>query len=127
MAETSTLDNLGKDLQNDSRLATAVATLNLTNLVAEMVKTNNEFKEIYQSRVQEKAADETVSAGEIIKEAINNYRELTKHITAHATITPSDAYTILIKELNALIEQYNTTVAKRSSVKEEENEIETVE
>ena len=59
------------------------------------------------------AADISSPAGELVKEAITEYRTLTDHITAYATIAPSEAYTKLIGELNSLIDSYNATVASR--------------
>ncbi len=119
-AETSTVDNLGKELKNTAELAEAINTLGIADVVDHMAGTNDQFKDLYQQRVQEEAANNDVSAGEIIKEALNNYHTLVTHIEAHATITPSDAYTKLINELNGLIERYNATMALRTGTKEDE-------
>lgn len=112
-AETSTLTNLGRELISKPELSQAVEEITLTGVVEEMIASNNLFNEKYLLRVQETAANNDEVTSKFILEAVAAYRELTDHIEAHSTLTPSKEYLSLISELNELVNRYNTTVNQR--------------
>lgn len=112
-AETSTLDNLGDELQNDAAVANLVSQLDLSDLVSEMIEANNAFNTRYLDRVKEEAEGNEVAIGEVIKKSIANFRLLTAHIEAHSTLNPSDELNTLADRINELIERYNLTVQRK--------------
>ncbi len=112
-AETSTLKNLASDLRNTPQLWADVEKLMLTEIIQEIETMNNECNNYYLQRIQETAANVSEPAREVIKEGKKQYKILVDHIMAHATLTPSEAYSNLINEINALIDKYNSTVTSR--------------
>jgi len=112
-AETSTLDNLGDELQNDAKAAELVSQLGLSDLVGEMIEANTAFNTRYLDRVKEKAGGNEIAIGELIKESVANFRLLTAHIEAHSTLDPSAEISTLIDRINELTERYNLTVKRK--------------
>ncbi|MBN1182261.1 MAG: hypothetical protein JXB49_08245 [Bacteroidales bacterium] len=117
-AETSVLTSLGEDLQGE--LSESVNLLHLNEVVDEMNAANTEFNEKFIDRIDETSMDDSESTSNLIKLTLEKYKVLCRHIDAHATITPSEQYTNLIKRLNALIERYNSTMALRNNDKTDE-------
>ena len=123
-AETSTLDNLGDELQNDDSAANLVSQLGLSDLVCEMIEANTAFNTRYLDRVKEEAGENDVAIGELIKESIANFRLLTAHIEAHSTLNPSSEISTLVDRINELIERYNLTVQRKHADNEaDEDEV----
>ncbi len=125
-AETSTLDNIYTDFLNSKELTKALTITNTKAMMDKMITANQEFEEVFEKRIQDDAADDSKSSGELVKQAIVAYRTLIKHIEAHATIKPGEGYNKLIREINELIDSYNETMEKRtpSSDVEEDNQSE---
>lgn len=114
-AETSVLTSLGKDLK--SELSEPVKLLHLNEVVDEMNAANTEFNEKFIDRIDETSMDDSESTTNLINPTLEKYKVLCKHIVAHATISPSEQYTNLIKRLNTLIGRYNSTMALRNNGK----------
>ena len=115
-SQSSTISNLADELQ--SKAAYKLELLGVNDVVSELIAANKLFDERFIERMKESAKNQRVALGDLIKEAIISYRQLTSHIMAHATLNPSDAYTSLINQINALIDTYNTTVKLRNSATE---------
>ena len=113
--------NLVTDLKLDDHAA-AVKLLGLSYLVTELKDANKAFNTIYLQRVEEAAAKNLNAAGELINDCNLKYRELIKHIEANAIVNPSEAYDILIKQLNSLIEKFNMLLAQRAGRVERQQE-----
>lgn len=113
-AETSVITSMANELID--RQNKALLELNLSSIISELKEANTAFSKAFISRIEETAKDNTESTSELIKTTIPKYRELCKHITAHATITPSEAYSQFINTLNTLIARYNSTMTMRSNV-----------
>lgn len=128
--ETAVLRNLVTDLSKKKDLAKAVKKLNLGNLVANLEKNNNEFREIYKSRLEETTYNNEISAGEALRELLSKYRVLIRTLESRAFLEPSDKLNHTIAEINTLaerqIEKINDREARRANgldnVKPEENE-----
>jgi hypothetical protein len=114
-AETSTVNNLVNDIETLPELVDANTLMGSGDVVSELKTSNNLFNERYLARVHEEAEKEKVSAGEVIKEGITNYRTLVAHTEAHATLNSNVAYSSLINQLNVLIDKYNDTVSGRGN------------
>lgn len=108
--ETGTLNNILDDWEGQAPLSAAVTTLGITDWVAELRTANTQFDAAYVQRTQETAgpASQVLALRGTVTEAWNTLKD---HITAHATLTPSAAYTQVIDELNNLITQYNEQTA----------------
>lgn len=120
IAETEVIISLADDLNSDAELRTAVNALDLSDWVKELSAANTAFNERYLARNTDYA---TRPDGNFIIQrelVIDAWQQLAGHITAHATLTPSAAYTQLIKEINTLIDQYNQLINNRSGGGEEE-------
>jgi hypothetical protein len=111
-AQSGTVRNLVEELQINA--GDKLGTLGIADVVAELDEINQLFIQRFEDRMKEYALDDTVALGELIKEAIISFRQLTSHIVAHATLNPSESYSNLIKQINELIDTYNNSVKQRS-------------
>ncbi|WP_103072394.1 DUF6261 family protein [Aquimarina sediminis] len=119
--ETTTLRNLTQDWITDPDLKIALSNLHLTEWAKELEKTNDSFNTKYLERNTEYALDSKINVTELRDNAKKSYDELINHIVAHATLTPSEEYDIVIKEINTLTEQYNILVEKRETSTDSDN------
>lgn len=112
--ETGEIRCLVGDLQADAAAVAAIAELGLTGWVEEMRVANQAFDTAYVQRSQEMAGDSS-QVITLRATALEKWLELTAHLTAHATLTPSALFTKAIAELNRLIDDYKTATVKRTS------------
>jgi Family of unknown function (DUF6261) len=115
IAETEVIESLVADIAGDAQLAAAIATLKLEGWVAELNTANQLFNTTYINRTGSYASKPDGSLSALRLVTAKAYGELAAHITAHFTLTPSDAYAKLVGELNSLSDQYNKMVNNRSS------------
>ena len=73
-------------------------------------------------RIDEQAGKQNGNLRELRAQSIEDYNELIKHLTAHATINPSELYTKTINMINELIDKYNSLRRKRKEKGEEEGD-----
>lgn len=116
--ETATLRNLVNDLKTKQPLINAVETLSMRGLVDNLDKNNNEFRQLYMDRLEERTYSNEISAGEAVKLAINNYRVLVRTLEAKAFLQPTEALNKSIAELNTLVERQIEKLANRESRKD---------
>ncbi len=113
-AQTAVLDKIVYDWKNNPDLQTYVDLLELHEWVEELKEANRNFNELYLIRTAEYAKRMMATSMPELREAATlAYRNLLKHIEAHATLTPTEAHHTLLKRLNALIKQYNVLVEER--------------
>lgn len=112
-AQTTVLNNLGKDLKQ-TKEAAAIELLGLTDVCDHMTELNSTFNTEFLTRLDERAKANDVKTAELIKVAILKWQELDTFIDANLVLNPSEALTTLVKKLDELIEAYNTTVNNRS-------------
>jgi Family of unknown function (DUF6261) len=115
VAETEVIESLVADVAADAELAAAIAKLQLNDWVAELNTANILFNTTYLSRTSSYAVKPDGNLTELRLVTANAYSELVAHITAHNTLSPSDAYAQLVGKVNSLTEQYNRMVNNRSS------------
>lgn len=123
IAETEVIGSLADDFSSDNGLKAAAITLNLQDWVKELSSANTLFNTRYLARNTNYAAQPGGSLQEQREATTNTYRALADHITAHVTLTPSDAYPKLINEINTLIDQYNQLISNRAGGGEEEQAV----
>ena len=114
IAETEVIVSLADDFTTDAELNAAATTINLHDWLKELSTANTLFNTRYLARNTDYAAK---PGGNLLQQRETTtaaYRSLAEHITAHATLTPSAAYTKLINEVNTLIDQYNQLISNRS-------------
>ena len=119
-AETSVISNLTQELTRT--LSKELTKINISDIVVELNNVNNEFNKVYLKRVDEQAQNNLESAGELVKIAIEAYRELVKNIDAHNVVSPSEKLKTIINKLNVLINTYNTAIASRSTNNNDESD-----
>lgn len=113
-SETATLRNIGNDWTNKPELAAAVTALGLGVWQAEMTDANNSFATKYLARTQELATASFDTIKGKRQEITDAYYKLRDRINAYYTINDgAEPYAKTVKELNALIKQYNTLLAGR--------------
>lgn len=106
-AETSTINSILKDWENDSRLTSATELLNLAPWINELQTTNQEFNNIFMNRVEETNQKPSLKTIEARKVTTAAYRTLVQHIDARALLASDNSYEALVGELNVLIVKYN--------------------
>ncbi len=121
--ETATLRNLVNDFKTKQPLTDAIATLSMVDLVNNMEKNNQEFRQLYMERLEERTYNNEISASEAVKIALNNYRILVRTLEAKAFLQPSEALKKSIAELNTLVERQNEKIAGRESRKGEDPDV----
>ncbi len=112
-AETASLKNLIRDLQTNPDCVAAIQDLDLEEVVKEMNIANINFEKLFIQRLGEFSQNGAKSTKELVQLTSEAYRTLAQHVTAHATLTPSEGYTSLIKHLNENIDHFNHIVDRR--------------
>jgi hypothetical protein len=118
--ESASIDAIVNGWETKTELTAAITKLGLTTWVAELKAANLLFEQKYLQRTQEYGASNPNTMKEKREETVNAYNELRKFIDANSVLHPSAAYTKLVNELNALIDQYNTLIATHATDPEPE-------
>ena len=113
-AETATLKNLIRDLQTNAACMAALQELHLAEVVEVMHQANTEFEALFVQRLEQ--AGQQDNSKELMQLVANAYRTLVQHIEAHATLNPSQGYTLLIKHMNQNISHFNKVATRRRTV-----------
>jgi hypothetical protein len=116
--ETATITSIVDKFNNDTALKAAVtATPLLADWVAELKTANNLFDTKYVARAVEQgaASPDTIRAKRL--EAMQAYYDLRDMINGYATTTKGAVpYPATINSINALIDDYNTTINQRAAL-----------
>lgn len=121
-AETASITGIVKDWENKDNLVDAVSLLGLEKWKDKLKKYNIDFEKMYNSRTREYGAENQNNLGRKREDTNLAYSEVVKYLQAYNTIDKTGAYTAVINEINALIDQYNTLLAARKPGEKEENE-----
>jgi|GEM_PF-4101429 len=105
-----------KDLRGDIEL------FHLESFYKQLIASNREFDRLYLERNKEyaQAPDETMP--ELREKAESALKNLFNRVNAFITIDGTEKYQPLMKELNALIESYETSIERRLSAGEEDQD-----
>lgn len=106
-AETTTLTDLIDFAKNDDKLQAAVTLLGLNEWFGKLEESNIEFNRLYMMRIDEEAGKPKLNLKELRTESVVHYRELIKHLSAHALLSPSELYETTTNKFNELIDKYN--------------------
>ncbi|AXG71454.1 hypothetical protein KORDIASMS9_03711 [Kordia sp. SMS9] len=119
-AETAVIDSMVADWETETDLSTALASVRLSDWLAELKIANAAFNDRYLARISETAANPATSFYSIREKGTTTYRELVAHIQAHATLGSNVVHQDLVNEISVLARQYNQTISLRSSSPTEE-------
>jgi ribosomal protein L20 len=114
--ETATLKQLLGELQTRPECQQATETLQLADVVNEMKQANQAFEKLFIQRIEESVQSEGLSNRELMRKTTDAYRQLLKHLEAHATLTPSNEYQLLADLLNENTSYFNEVVERRKSI-----------
>nr|WKN40252.1 DUF6261 family protein [Tunicatimonas sp. TK19036] len=114
-AETATLKQLLHELQTKPECISALQALHLEDVVKEMKRANQEFEKLFIQRLEEASQAEVQSTREQMRQTTDAYRTLLRHLEAHATLTPSNEYQLLIDHLNENINHFNEMITRRKN------------
>ncbi|MFW6101254.1 MAG: DUF6261 family protein [Bacteroidota bacterium] len=120
--QTANLEDIFEDIERKG-LRSDINALHLDPYYKQLVASNREFDRLFLERNKEYAQtpEETMT---ILREgAESTLKNLFDRINAFIIIDGDEKYKPLVKELNALIDYYETSIEKRLSTGEEENEL----
>ena len=103
------------ELQTRPECQQAVQTLHLADVVNGMKQANQAFEQLSVQRLEENMRSGGVSNRELMRQTTDAYHQLLKHLEAHATLSPSPEYTLLIDHLSENTEHFNEVVERRKS------------
>ena len=105
--ESTIITNIIKDWENDTNLMDALATLDLSGWMDELKDSNTQFIARYIARTKEYALDSDENLKKIRVDFNQAYYTLLKWIESFATVDETNSYNTVVRQINALIEQYN--------------------
>ena len=111
--ETGEINAIIQDLSGDPAVAAALTALGLDAWVTELMTANSAFDGAYVQRAREMAGDPSQVLA-LRAAAGQTWEDLKAHLTAHATLTPSQLYKDTVAQLNSLISDYNDATAART-------------
>ncbi|TCI95086.1 DUF6261 family protein [Tenacibaculum sp. M341] len=114
--QTGIIDTIIKDIANSVELTETVVSLNATEWIGNLNKTNLDFNNKYLERIDELVARDNIDFLELRTDAIKAYKNLVDHISAHTILSENEAYSVLSEKIDSLSEYYNRVVDNRSNV-----------
>lgn len=114
-AETAALKNVARDLQTLPECIEAVEAMHLDGLLKLMDQKNAEFEKRFVERLGKQSQYDGQTTSELMKNVTEAYRTLVQHITAHATLSPSEDYDALIRHINENVDHFNYVLQRRRS------------
>ena len=112
-AETASINGIISDWETKPELVAALDILGIEDWKDELKAANQVFDQKYLERVKEYGAANADTLKAKREETTNVYYELRKYLDANSVLHNSPDYEKTIKELNALIGQYNTLLNAR--------------
>ena len=120
--QTANLEDIFEDIERKG-LRSDIDALHLDPYYKQLVASNREFDRLFLERNKEYAQTPEETMTLLREEAESNLKNLFDRINAFIIIDGEEKYKPLMKELNALIDYYETNIEKRLSTGEEENEL----
>lgn len=121
--QTAILESLISDFETIPELIEAFITLNLNEWLVELKTANTLFIITYLERIKTSAANPSINLISLRIEATDLYRDLIKKVNAHATLSETNAYPIILNEIELLTKQYNLVVDNRTHTKPDDSDI----
>ena len=119
--QTANLEDIFEDIERKG-LRSDIDALHLDPYYKQLMESNREFDRLFLERNKEYAQTPEETMTLLREEAENNLKNLFDRINAFIIIDGEEEYKPLMKELNALTDYYETSIEKRLSTGEEEND-----
>ena len=116
-AESQSMDKLIIDLEN-SFYAPIVAALKLTPYVAQIKTSNDDFKQLFGSRITIEALKEVKKASELRLQMLAVYTQLVQYLLAMANVSDMGYYDQLLSLTNGGRKYFADMLARRNGSKE---------
>ncbi len=124
--QTANLEDIFEDIERKG-MRGDIDSLHLDPYYKLLVKANREFDRIYLERNKEYAQTPDETMPELREKAESALKNLFNRVNAFITIDGTEKYKPLVKEFNALIDSYETSIERRLSrggeEQDEENEL----
>ena len=119
--ETAAIDGMVSDLEKEEN-APRVASLGLTDFVAELKRVNTEYRALYVQRMEARNAGKTADSKTIRTEMDALYKFITTVAFAHNVVSPSEQIAAYISIVNTLIGETNASYNQRTGQTKAEGE-----
>ena len=119
--ETAAIDGMVSDLEKEEN-APRVASLGLTDFVAELKRVNTEYRALYVQRMEARNAGKTADSKTIRPEMDALYKFITTVAFAHNVVSPSEQIAAYISIVNTLIGETNASYNQRTGNTKAEGE-----
>ncbi len=123
-SETSTISSILGKCESNSELKLCIEKLELSEWLKELENINNNFHNVYLSRVEEKAASSDVRISELRKLVQNSYQKVQDFINAFALIDGEEKYEPVMSRINIIVDEYNQRILNRKSSNTESEVVE---
>ena len=117
--QTANLEDIFEDLDRKG-IRDDIDMLHLDPYYKALVSSNRGFDRLYLERNKEYAQTPEESMPELREKAESALRNLFDRVNAFITIDGTEKYQPLVKELNALVDNYETSIERRLSAGEED-------
>lgn len=125
-AQTTVINNLIEDWDNDADLQAAIVLLHLETWKTKLSELNETFNATYIARNEEEADKSKTQSATVMRKGMEDaYRELAKYLNANLILSATPELEQAADRLNTLIQKYNQQAI--SKPKEEEGEAEAAE
>jgi len=112
--QTTTVDNLVDDLQNDPVLSSAITMMGLSDWVGQLQLVNNQLDDAYLERTEDKGDMPPEKIKDLRTEGNDLYYRLRNMLMAQALIADyAPPFDEAINKVNALTTEYNNILARR--------------
>jgi hypothetical protein len=116
-SETSKIDAFIKEFFTVPENLTALVTLGLKKWVDTLQTANNDYKDLAAKRANEEANEAPASFKTLRVQATNDYEALAKTINSLAYTDTNNTFDKLIKEINAVLDEFAQKIAIRKGIK----------
>lgn len=110
--ETATINGMLMDLNKEENAA-RVATLGLTDYVAELMMVNTRYQMLVDQRSMARATDTTDNSKTLRAELDELYDYITTVAFCQSVINPSEATALYVAQMNTYVEETNTAYKQR--------------
>ncbi|PZX20395.1 hypothetical protein LX69_00393 [Breznakibacter xylanolyticus] len=114
-AESVSINSLLNDLATNAALISALETLHLMSWIDQLRLVNNQFQEVYLTRVGNVTDTKHTPTTELRAGLVQAIRDLNSHLSAHAILHPDAALNALITDINTLTARHNQIADHRTS------------
>jgi hypothetical protein len=119
--QSANLEDIFEDIERKG-LRDDIKVLNIDFYYKQLMAFNKEFDRVYLERNKEYAQAPEKSMPELREKAESALKNLFNRVNAYITIDGYEKYKPLVKELNALIESYETSIERRLTLGEEDQD-----